>query len=178
MINDLNQAISPAYVAEFSSGKLGTNELTGGSAWFNKYPIGETGWHVLSVMNVEIGKKHLFESDDDVQVIYKSDLINWIINAVALGLMIYTWIAIAKRQLSVAQLLRHAFFTSLLLLLGIMAIWINEYYSPYPVQNNSLILSNRAIVEQFQNDYSVTSCLLYTSPSPRDRTRSRMPSSA
>ena len=25
---------------------------------------------------------------------------------------------------------------------------------------------------------SVTSCLLYTSPSPRDRTRSRMPSSA
>ncbi|WP_292993633.1 cache domain-containing protein [Nitrosomonas sp.] len=157
VISDLNQAISPAYVAEFSSGKLGTNELTGGSAWFNKYPIGETGWHVLSVMNVEIGKKHLFESDDDVHVIYKSDLINWIINAVALGLMIYTWIAIAKRQLSVAQLLRHAFFSSLLLLLGIMAIWINEYYAPYPVQNNSLILSSRAIVEQFQNDYSVTS---------------------
>lgn len=157
VINDLNQAVSPAYVAEFSSGKLGTNELTGRSAWFNKYPIGETGWHVLSVMNVEIGKKHLFESDDDVQFIYKSDLINWIINAVALGLMLYTWIAISKRQLSVAQLLRHAFFTSLLLLLGIVAIWINEYYAPYPVQNNSLILSNRAIVEQFQNDYSVTS---------------------
>ena len=27
-------------------------------------------------------------------------------------------------------------------------------------------------------DYVVNSCLLYTSPSPRDRTRSRMPSSA
>ena len=27
-------------------------------------------------------------------------------------------------------------------------------------------------------DYGQTSCLLYTSPSPRDRTRSRMPSSA
>ena len=27
-------------------------------------------------------------------------------------------------------------------------------------------------------DHSVTRCLLYTSPSPRDRTRSRMPSSA
>ena len=26
--------------------------------------------------------------------------------------------------------------------------------------------------------FEVTSCLLYTSPSPRDRTRSRMPSSA
>ena len=26
--------------------------------------------------------------------------------------------------------------------------------------------------------YTVDSCLLYTSPSPRDRTRSRMPSSA
>ena len=27
-------------------------------------------------------------------------------------------------------------------------------------------------------EYSVDTCLLYTSPSPRDRTRSRMPSSA
>ena len=29
-----------------------------------------------------------------------------------------------------------------------------------------------------QNSLTVFSCLLYTSPSPRDRTRSRMPSSA
>ena len=32
--------------------------------------------------------------------------------------------------------------------------------------------------EQNAKSYIVTSCLLYTSPSPRDRTRSRMPSSA
>ena len=31
--------------------------------------------------------------------------------------------------------------------------------------------------ELFQNDKGII-CLLYTSPSPRDRTRSRMPSSA
>ena len=31
--------------------------------------------------------------------------------------------------------------------------------------------------QTFTNDYNHT-CLLYTSPSPRDRTRSRMPSSA
>ena len=31
--------------------------------------------------------------------------------------------------------------------------------------------------QETRNDYSYT-CLLYTSPSPRDRTRSRMPSSA
>ena len=29
-----------------------------------------------------------------------------------------------------------------------------------------------------RNDYFLKPCLLYTSPSPRDRTRSRMPSSA
>ena len=34
-----------------------------------------------------------------------------------------------------------------------------------------------AIKSMMSNDY-VNSCLLYTSPSPRDRTRSRMPSSA
>ena len=31
---------------------------------------------------------------------------------------------------------------------------------------------------KFQRAYHSTDCLLYTSPSPRDRTRSRMPSSA
>ena len=34
------------------------------------------------------------------------------------------------------------------------------------------------VQEDFANDFSDSSCLLYTSPSPRDRTRSRMPSSA
>ena len=34
------------------------------------------------------------------------------------------------------------------------------------------------VVEQQQNVNGYTDCLLYTSPSPRDRTRSRMPSSA
>ena len=42
-------------------------------------------------------------------------------------------------------------------------------------------LGNVAIVPGFVNAHShvgLVSCLLYTSPSPRDRTRSRMPSSA
>ena len=35
-------------------------------------------------------------------------------------------------------------------------------------------------LDRVNDDYDVTiiTCLLYTSPSPRDRTRSRMPSSA
>ena len=33
-------------------------------------------------------------------------------------------------------------------------------------------------VEPFKKDKGMQDCLLYTSPSPRDRTRSRMPSSA
>ena len=32
--------------------------------------------------------------------------------------------------------------------------------------------------QQFQLQENIINCLLYTSPSPRDRTRSRMPSSA
>ena len=33
-------------------------------------------------------------------------------------------------------------------------------------------------VNVFENEENAKACLLYTSPSPRDRTRSRMPSSA
>ena len=40
------------------------------------------------------------------------------------------------------------------------------------------LLTNEGIREPFQNDLWNKYCLLYTSPSPRDRTRSRMPSSA
>ena len=32
--------------------------------------------------------------------------------------------------------------------------------------------------KEFSGKYGFNNCLLYTSPSPRDRTRSRMPSSA
>ena len=34
------------------------------------------------------------------------------------------------------------------------------------------------VQNRFDNDQTTNTCLLYTSPSPRDRTRSRMPSSA
>ena len=40
------------------------------------------------------------------------------------------------------------------------------------------LVNNYFMDNSFLNLYSLSSCLLYTSPSPRDRTRSRMPSSA
>ena len=40
-----------------------------------------------------------------------------------------------------------------------------------------LTLPERNVVDTWREDYPYD-CLLYTSPSPRDRTRSRMPSSA
>ena len=40
------------------------------------------------------------------------------------------------------------------------------------------ILNAKSIYEQAEKNDVPKSCLLYTSPSPRDRTRSRMPSSA
>ena len=39
-------------------------------------------------------------------------------------------------------------------------------------------IKNQSDLNSFTNRMGITSCLLYTSPSPRDRTRSRMPSSA
>ena len=38
--------------------------------------------------------------------------------------------------------------------------------------------ASRAVTQKLFTWISVDTCLLYTSPSPRDRTRSRMPSSA
>ena len=40
------------------------------------------------------------------------------------------------------------------------------------------ILIDRSLADPDVHSVALTTCLLYTSPSPRDRTRSRMPSSA
>ena len=44
----------------------------------------------------------------------------------------------------------------------------------------NLAMSSAMVITHHKNNNSqeIQSCLLYTSPSPRDRTRSRMPSSA
>jgi hypothetical protein len=39
-------------------------------------------------------------------------------------------------------------------------------------------LENRILIQPYPDNPESYDCLLYTSPSPRDRTRSRMPSSA
>ena len=47
--------------------------------------------------------------------------------------------------------------------------------------NEALIALDQIKAHYFwhqEDDYTITSCLLYTSPSPRDRQKSRMPSSA
>ena len=45
------------------------------------------------------------------------------------------------------------------------------------IENSQQQRATGAATESFRNEM-VKACLLYTSPSPRDRTRSRMPSSA
>ena len=45
------------------------------------------------------------------------------------------------------------------------------------LQKNGM-LGSEVVIEHLQCAMSMSGCLLYTSPSPRDRTRSRMPSSA
>jgi len=49
---------------------------------------------------------------------------------------------------------------------------------PSPRQDEVTITSDVAEKKRPEYDEKKTRCLLYTSPSPRDRTRSRMPSSA
>ena len=41
-----------------------------------------------------------------------------------------------------------------------------------------IVSAKRTPIGSFQGNFESLNCLLYTSPSPRDRTRSRMPSSA
>ena len=52
----------------------------------------------------------------------------------------------------------------------------NELLHPYSIDYGFYLVTNNRVYFYEGNKYK--GCLLYTSPSPRDRTRSRMPSSA
>ena len=51
-------------------------------------------------------------------------------------------------------------------------------YSQLEGLKEAKVLTHFIVKEDGQHLYGFGTCLLYTSPSPRDRTRSRMPSSA
>ena len=53
---------------------------------------------------------------------------------------------------------------------------IEKYGAPVYVRHE--IVHNKHVVDGLKKIGAIFVCLLYTSPSPRDRTRSRMPSSA
>ena len=50
--------------------------------------------------------------------------------------------------------------------------------SQFRINHDELFDKTRFEINSFFNSPNSRTCLLYTSPSPRDRTRSRMPSSA
>ena len=52
------------------------------------------------------------------------------------------------------------------------------YTAAFNQDLSSWSVSNVTVCDDFSNSATAWTCLLYTSPSPRDRTRSRMPSSA
>ena len=62
------------------------------------------------------------------------------------------------------------------------AVWIEvdkgEWDYAREPKNGSWSDSSPVKLFDNKNDAEIEACLLYTSPSPRDRTRSRMPSSA
>ena len=55
---------------------------------------------------------------------------------------------------------------------------INEFNLPYSDQTQTPTQLLNNFTKKIYKFEKVITCLLYTSPSPRDRTRSRMPSSA
>ena len=55
---------------------------------------------------------------------------------------------------------------------------LNSLYKQIIKHNKRYHQDNNPSISDAEYDELVRNCLLYTSPSPRDRTRSRMPSSA
>ena len=57
----------------------------------------------------------------------------------------------------------------------------HEFHGSQLIEIKGPVLIGKCLVDylaKINGEFGIVTCLLYTSPSPRDRTRSRMPSSA
>ena len=70
------------------------------------------------------------------------------------------------------ELLAHRIIWSVVTMVAILVLWgrVDQFRALLRDRRKTLIIAVAAVV--------ITVCLLYTSPSPRDRQKSRMPSSA
>lgn len=164
VVNGLDEHVSPDYLANFKLGQLGQNKLTGRPAWLHLHPIGATGWKVLTVINIDSRNEQFPINEHKERLVKKTDFISWIASAVTLSLALYLWVVIIRQQFSVRNLWRHAFIVSLIFTLGIVSVLVCEYLTPSPLRDNSLLLSNRAAVNQFQDDYTIKSIEEYKAP--------------
>ena len=137
----------------------------------------------------------------------KSSPVNYLIIGMLIGIA-YLAVHIFgfSPEFNVLNLLKHIFLAGLAVFMMILldfiirknnltarntyAIFIFAFFLlmvPVILQNGNMIVAVLLCLLAFRRIFSLTSdkniekkvfCLLYTSPSPRDRTRSRMPSSA
>ena len=62
---------------------------------------------------------------------------------------------------------------------GAVALWISDFMRDSIYKRNTFVFGNTKNKNFLTKNYTnINICLLYTSPSPRDATLSRMPSSA
>lgn len=150
-----------------------TNQLTGDDAWFNRAVI-DDGLELFTIMNYSPGIENLeYQAISDIRnrslpvdsdqwwrnmlnldAVNDSGLITILVSLVLLACISYGYFAISFERVSIRRRIMDSAFLSVVLTVGIVAVWNVQYrLDPNPVSQESAI-SNSAVVKEFMREYS------------------------
>lgn len=151
------------------NGELETiNQLTGKSAWHHTQTIATTDWVLHTIVDKRTRPEAAEESGiseqpappetiHPLQILSDTDRVIWVSLMVLIIILLYSCFRLLRRRTSEQQLwIDTAIYTSFFFI-GIICIWVFEYGTVAAKKNNSITLSNKAIVEKFKRDHALNS---------------------
>jgi hypothetical protein len=157
IIDGLDHRFDPARYEQYTNQVVGINELTGKKAWFNRQSMPGTNWEILTTIGVESANPDARHPASELQLVEQSDRVIWISWLVVWLVCIYSYCRMRRSRTTRKKLWIDSALYTVIFLVGILAIWGWEYGANTGLKTGSLVLSNKAILDDFQKDYAISS---------------------
>ena len=150
--------------------RKGVNELTGNRAWYHTAALEKTKWTLHTVIDFSVDSRQGI--DDTLNCAGRSQTTtlleeNLLISKRLWIVLIIGAICVLTFYVASSVIQHHAFSSrclwwysgafSVIFLLGTAVLWLCEQNAPFAVSENSCIMSNRALVRSFKDNYTIQS---------------------
>lgn len=146
------------------------NCLTNDSAWHHTRAIATTDWELHTIVdkrtlpdaveeNSASGLSEAQKKHHPLQVLADTNRVAWVSLMVLITILLYSCYRLTRSRTTEQQLWIDTVIYTSIFFIGIVCIWIFEYGAVAIKADDSIILSNKAIVEKYQRIHALSSLI-------------------